>query len=450
MNQPRTHAPRAPSGSPKVAHAIFSRHRTAVVLLPSLWIAIGVGCGRAGRDATRNSPVVEDSGGVRIVVSPAATSRGSGDWLVATVPSLSIGTVDGAADYQLSDVRGVVVLSNRRIVVADAGASELRCYAPDGRFLWKSGRRGNGPGEFVRLARMMRYRGDSLLVYDFTVGRRRFSVFGPSGQFARTWEARSPESWLTSLWFAGAWDDGTVAMGAARSARTASPPRVVRLPSTLLRFDADGDGVRSMGDFPGTEYFEGEAFAVRRLPWARTSLFAPLGSRTVVGTNDTYEIRILGPSGALETIIRRRSPPTLIDPTAERAERERLRDARRAERAVGLRGMPDSLFAVISASEEKLFSEIPFPPSYPAYDALLVDRGGDLWVKDVDPTADTDSSHTRWTVFAPDGRVYGVVVLPERFTPYDADRERVIGVQTDVMGVNFVRAYALARARHRD
>jgi hypothetical protein len=63
------------------------------------------------------------------------------------------------------------------IVVASAGSNELRFFSPDGEFLRQAGREGGGPGESRALWSVSRYRGDSLVAYDFQL--RRVTVFTP-------------------------------------------------------------------------------------------------------------------------------------------------------------------------------------------------------------------------------------------------------------------------------
>jgi hypothetical protein len=421
------------------------RRRLALVFFAVPWLALSGACRDSRSPEAGRSFAAYDSAGVRIVVSRSPAWRAGEAWLIPDSPLVSIGTVDGPAEYQLTDVRGVVGLSDGRIVVADGASNTLRAFGPDGRYLWSSGRKGQGPGDFVRLARLARYRGDSLLAFDFTVGRRVFSVIGPTGRFARSWHPQNPDASPGSLRFIGAWEDGTVAMSVAPMARPSSPPRVIRLPAQLLRYDADGGGVQAIGTFPGTEYYEGEVFAVRPLPWARISYLATFGTGTVVGTNDTYEVRLLSPTGAVQTIIRRSVSLRRITPSEQDAERERLRTARRAERATGLRGLPDSVLALFSADEERMFSEVPFPPTYPAYETVLAAQDGHLWVREFSAGGDADTARQRWTVFRPDGRMLGEVLLPGRFTLYEANFERVLGVQMDAMGVNFVRAFPIRR-----
>ncbi len=66
-------------------------------------------------------------------------------------PMVHIGVIEGAGVLELHEAVSSMRLSDDRIVVANAGSSELLFFDGSGRFLSKSGRRGGGPGEFQML-----------------------------------------------------------------------------------------------------------------------------------------------------------------------------------------------------------------------------------------------------------------------------------------------------------
>lgn len=91
-------------------------------------------------------------------------------WSVGAEPEVSIGVVDGPAEYQLSDVSSAVRLPDGRILVADGGSGELRYYGADGEHLRSVGGVGEGPGEFTSLAGLALV-ADTLFVYDRDLAR---------------------------------------------------------------------------------------------------------------------------------------------------------------------------------------------------------------------------------------------------------------------------------------
>ena len=78
-------------------------------------------------------------------------------------------------------VTKVVRLQDGRVVVADAGSSEVRIFQPTGAHQMTLGGRGEGPGEFPGLWSLWVV-GDTLLVEDVFNG---VHVFSAAGEFVR-------------------------------------------------------------------------------------------------------------------------------------------------------------------------------------------------------------------------------------------------------------------------
>jgi hypothetical protein len=79
-----------------------------------------------------------------------ARNEGGGAWQSDTVladTTLSVGAVEGAAEYLFGEVRGIAVDADGRIYVADWQGGPVRAYGPDGRFLKQITAVGDGPGE---------------------------------------------------------------------------------------------------------------------------------------------------------------------------------------------------------------------------------------------------------------------------------------------------------------
>ena len=91
--------------------------------------------------------------------------------------------VSEGESFYFGTILDVAPAADGRIYVADADAGHVKVLSPDGTLLDSLGRQGEGPGEFLRLNQLVAARSDSLYVLDS--GRRRVSVFAPSGQLAR-------------------------------------------------------------------------------------------------------------------------------------------------------------------------------------------------------------------------------------------------------------------------
>ena len=104
-----------------------TRLRSHPGLLPALFLAM-MGAGCADRDASGDG-----------TAESAATREGVIDLTISE---------SGGEESTFGRVGGVVVDRKGRIYVADNPANEIRVFGPDGRFLYRMGRKGQGPGEF--------------------------------------------------------------------------------------------------------------------------------------------------------------------------------------------------------------------------------------------------------------------------------------------------------------
>ncbi|MGH7467554.1 MAG: 6-bladed beta-propeller [Longimicrobiales bacterium] len=110
-----------------------------------------------------------------------ADGQASAIWTLSARPLVEIGTVEGDANHELFDARSSVRLLDGRIVVLNAGSAELRFFDAQGKFLFKTGARGGGPGEYMQPARLYYTHRDSLIVFD--QGNERESHLDTQGRF---------------------------------------------------------------------------------------------------------------------------------------------------------------------------------------------------------------------------------------------------------------------------
>lgn len=104
--------------------------------------------------------------------------------VVAGEPELTIGVAEGEAPYELSGVTDATRRSDGAVVVANCQSGELRWFDAAGRFIRAVGRRGNAPGEFTFLRRLLPLGGDTLGAYDGMA--HRVMIFEPGGVLAKT------------------------------------------------------------------------------------------------------------------------------------------------------------------------------------------------------------------------------------------------------------------------
>ena len=117
------------------------------------------------------SDMIVDSAGVTIVRNREPLWSDAEAWSVPDRPQVTIGVLDGSAEYQFYDVAAAARQSDGDIVVVDGGSREVRLYDRQGAFIAKWGGRGSGPGEFQNPVQVLVIPGDTLLVWDDALAR---------------------------------------------------------------------------------------------------------------------------------------------------------------------------------------------------------------------------------------------------------------------------------------
>ena len=163
-------------------------------------------------------------------------------------------------------------------------------------------------------------------------------------------------------------------------------------------------------------------------PYRRKLLADADDSAVVVAASGTWELRLYSARSGAMKIVRVDQPRGLVDDGMRRQYRERvLRDVRDD---YGIREWT------------MLSNDDVFPAELPAFDLLLVDREGAIWVRETVTLADTVAE---WSVFDRAGSPVGRARLPAGFTPYDITRDLIAGVWLDSLGGEQVQVWALTR-----
>jgi len=394
---------------------------TATRTIPAvLLVLIGQACADA-----RPRPAgftILDSAGVRIIDNAAPEWTEATAWTVDPEPVLSVGVASGEEPYLLSGVAGALRLDDGGLVIADGRSRELRFFDATGAWVRSVGGSGAGPGEFGSLRAVRRCGSDTL--YAFDLGWRA-GLFTTSGD----WIGRLPQI-ITPA--GGPPQD--LSCGDGRFVAVGWDPEQLhrfigyhRFHPPLQLVDASGSTVAELGTFPGLEYI-GEEGGAGPHRFTRMLVHAIVGDRIYVGTGDGYEIRVLGLDGRLESLIRWTGP----DLAFTDADLTRYRERRRAA------ATPESRQSV-----ERDLRDWLRPETWPAYDALVLDPAGDLWIEDYD-RPDPDPGK-RWTVLDSEGRLLGRVALPEGLRLTEIGRDHVVGVRRDALDVERVEVFRLAK-----
>jgi hypothetical protein len=371
-----------------------------------------------------------DSAGVVLAENTGAPPADGGGWAIAAEPTLQIGSMEGEDAYLFFRIWGATRLSDGRLAVANNRAPDIRVFDAQGRHLHTFGQRGEGPEDFDSPVLMGTLPGDTLLVVDRLL--RRINLYDPDQGFIRGSTADTDiEGYLLT---AGMFSSGSVMV--RRQVWTEDLPNgFFRFPVQYRSVALDGSLEHDFGEFPGDETLfsaqqvEGGVMTLSGgSPFGKSPATAVSGDRFFYGSQDAYEIQVRTQDGTLTRIVRRDKPPApvtdahidalLEDMEAEADDSDQMREYRR------------------------MYREAPRPEYHPAHGFLYADTLGYLWVEEYRlPGEDV----RRTTIFDPEGRMVGSVVIPNRFQIYEIGNDYLLGRWVDDLGVEYLRLYALTR-----
>ncbi len=392
-----------------------------------LHVAFAAACGGETK-AGAGAAVVRDSAGIQIVENVSAKWKENDAWKVGDTATVDIGEAEGDTSYQLFRVFAAVRLSDGRIVVANAGTHQLRFYDRDGRYLFSTGRKGGGPGEFENLVRLFRFGGDSLLTFDYSGSR--VSVFSPDGKFARSFAISSgggPNFLVPDAVF----PDGSLLMQSGRSFMSGIREGIHRDSALFVIFAARGVVRDTVGSFPGSEMFvvtEGQSMSVTSRTFGRNTAAAIHGDRIYIGSGDSYEIGVYALDGTLKQLVRKRH--NSVNVTAEdieRSEQEQLESA------------TDENWKRVT---RRFLEKMEYPKTMPPYYNILVDVSGNLWVSEYGKAGD---EQPRWTVFRADGQMLGSITTPKGLRLMEVGADFILGGWTDDADIEHVGVFPLVK-----
>ena len=360
---------------------------------------------------------------------------------LAAKPRFAMG---GTADsvYRFRQVRGVILLTDGRIAVADGATMQLRLFSPEGRFLSASAGQGTRPGQILNMHFIQRLRGDTIAIGS---GLSTAALYSSTGQFVRTAEL-SPNAGAGAARFL------LIALLNGASGVIAPLPQITPrstgtrwTDSLALKLVTESSDVpRELGKFPYIE-MEQVSSGPTTIWLSSVAVFAAGDDRFYAGFGDRYQIRVFGGDGKLQSIIRRSWTATPI--TAADWEHWVVEWSKLWVRATGTE----------RDREVQKVRELPWAEENPAFSQFIVDRGGKLWVReahwqDAIGAGSLDgipAIPSVWSVFDRRGRWLGDVTMPTGFQPFDIGTDYVAGIMRSE-GVNQVVIYDLTARQVRD
>jgi hypothetical protein len=272
--------------------------------------------------------------------------------------------------------------------------------------------------------------GDTLVVVDMIL--RRMNLYHPDGGFVRG--STAEQEILGYLFPEGMFSSGSV-LTTWTVWQEEMPNGLFRFPETYRSVGLDGTLEVEFGDLPGdetvfvTQEIEGGVGVMSTgRAFGKGPPSAVAGDRFFYGSQDSYEIQVFHQSGDLVQIIRRDIPPTPVtDDHVDAAMEEMIEGADNDDQAREFR---------------RMFREAPIPDLHPAHGAIYADLLGWLWVEEYRLPGE-EARHT--TIFDPEGKMVGSVILPEGFRVFEIGEDYILGRSFDELGVEYLQMYELTR-----
>ncbi len=369
------------------------------------------------------------------------------------VENLSIGVDQGEDAYMFGNIAGVAA-TDEYIYVLDRGVPALRVYDRQGRYVRDIGEEGDGPGEFRRPDALLVAPDGRLFVR--SMGQGRITVFTADGEFVET---RPLEGGFMIM------GPGT-AMVMTVDGKVYSPGRIGDMPTD---FSAGSMMRTQMGMLPrGVDGVDGEPIArpefdyeprrfmrerrsggnvmimMQSVPFAPQIVWAlaPSGAM-IAGVGDRYDFDITYPSGQVTRVVKD-SEPVAVVPAEGAWYREQVTAQMR------------------NGNPEWVWEGADLPTVKPAYDQLLPDLSGRIWVGRPGPGYDVPDcekdletgiwepncwrSERLYEVFDVEGQFLGTVEVPVGLQLSESSSIRgdeIITQVEDELGVITVKRYQL-------
>ena len=422
-------------GSRTLTRTLTLAIAAAVATMP----ACGTDEASTGADA---DIVVETIGDTTVVRTLSGSVWGAEATLV---PELSIGEMDGPAEYLFGRVGSIAVDDDRRVFVLDGQAQHVRVFDSTGTYVETLGRRGEGPGELSSASSVGLLADGRVLVHEAI--DMRIQVYGPGPRDREQWKY-SANTVLISGPPVDVDRHGRTFVVAAHTTPSG------RLVQPLIVMGTDGSPQDTLLP-PGSDFEPPSLELLVHMGSVTTQKFlspVPLTARHhwalhpnghfVTGVSSDYRIDLGLDNGVLR--IERAYEPVPISDAERSHHREDLE-----------RGMRVS-------QPDWSWNGPPIPETKPPFRDLATGRDGRIWV-----TLSTEShsvenerhdpqnpnsqpvlwrSPLRYDIFEPDGTYLGTVVPPEGFsrTPRPVFHgEHVWGVARDELGVERVVRYRI-------
>jgi hypothetical protein len=397
----------------------IDRIRGYALALSTLATAFLAACSGSDNAVVHTGFRTSDSAGIVIAVNDTPLDSLKLVATVATEPRLILGVTEGSGELLFYQVRDAVRLDNGSIAVANGSPPEIRLFAPDGTFLRRLGRRGQGPGEFEQLLRVFPGEGDTLFVLNtpgrfakgqilrFTSGDGYVDGIYSSGRevaqhLGGLTMAESPREYFAN----GALITGAADDPAGRGIQASRPiGEPYRDALQLIWINGDFSEARTIGEFGMTSWMSfggGGRVDREEVPMSSRSVFAfgGRGTRFCAAGNERPEFHCIDADGS-EMVVRWSQPPVPMPQSYIDDWRKGIRASATGPRA---RRTP--------AMAETIISGMIIPETIPPVSHMLVDAERRILVCTTDLPCSAFDRIQRFRVFSAEGEMLGLMDIP--------------------------------------
>ena len=380
-------------------------------------------------------------------------------WRVDSTPDLVIGVAEGPEPYLFTDISGALRQRDGTIVIADRRTRQLRFFDADGQFIKAIGGAGQGPGEFQEGVAyhptLYHGNGDSLVVRDTY---RNVALLEPSGSFIRRQRIAArdtvPDAVGDLARLSLVFGDGSYLVLDQTDVCPAlrGPAGPCETQMVFRRVSDGGSTLAAFGRLVSHRFEMAKSRGMVRSFSQFQSLpyWGVYGTDFYHGDSRTFEFRKFGADGRLSRIVRaalaQATPDQLPPPEWVTAQ----------VHSVPLPGAPNA--AALEAFQREAWASAQRPARLRAYDGLIVDRVGNVWIREYLVGRPPPPTGERWWVFDSTGTLRHGVRLPSVIgrafesvqrqhwpQPVFIDDDIVLAVSSDADRVPRVNVYKIRK-----
>lgn len=315
------------------------------------------------------------------------------------------------------------------LYIANSGASEIQALDAEASLEWRTGQRGDGPGEFGALTGLQSWKGDTLVAIDQR--HNRGSFFSSAGTLARTVSAAAPMpdpspnlGFILPGILLGALADGKLVFLGPETVERAGEPGLRRVRSPITVVDPDDGATSSPVEMPGPWMYELQTpgiLPVTLTPMATGTPVAVEMDGVVLARDDAYEVAQFDSESVASRVWRVNSALGLI--------------------TTGMRTAYLDEWVPQFPVEE----EIPFGRAdVPSFDRVFRSVDGGIWARRYNPLFERgDGVGEEWIRFDSASDSPTVYRFPERVRILAATAEMAFGVMRDSLEVESIVGFSM-------